>query len=58
MADTITTANLERAIRSTDDSGTAYWRLQTRDGFESVLEVRLRAEHFAEGTVITIQEKS
>ncbi len=57
LNDTITTTDLERAVRSTDDDGTAYWRLQTREGFESILEIRLRAEHFAEGTIITIEEK-
>lgn len=56
MPDKITTTNLQRAIRSTDDDGTAYWRLQTRDGFESIPEIRLRAEHFPDGTIVTIEE--
>jgi len=30
--------------------------LQTREGPELMEEVRLRAEHFAEGTIITIRE--
>jgi hypothetical protein len=50
--------SIESVKRITDENGEAAWELQTREGPEVMREVRLRAEHFAEGTVITITEAS
>jgi hypothetical protein len=41
-------------VRTAD--GVLAWELRTRDGSEIMPEVRLAAEHFAEGTTITIRE--
>jgi hypothetical protein len=48
--------SIEQVKRVTGEDGIAAWELQTREGPELMEEVRLRAEHFAEGTIITIRE--
>ena len=48
----------EERVTCIRESGTLVWELRTREGSETMAEVTLCAEHFSEGTTLTILEPS